>query len=1001
MKVIETLFTLFVLYNILFGCQSQKSKEPVDYVDPFIGTSSSRWMQFPGPAMPFGMVKLSPDNTDDWLMDAGYEDSIKSICGFGHIHSWMMGSFLMMPSTGELQIQPGKYDDPDGGYRSRVEPGSAEASAGYYSVVLEDYKIKAELTSTTRCGFQRYTFPESSSARIIFDLQVPEEGKPEIIKAAVNKVNNTEITGYIHRIDGWNDYTLHFIARFSKPFQSMGGWKGNEIVEKADSIFISKDLDIGAFINFKTSENEIIVIKTGISFVSIDQARLNLETELDQYGWDFDAVHQNARSVWNSMLSKIKVEGGSETDKLKFYTNMYHSYCARSIFSDVNGKYIDACEKVKQVSDPANPVFGCDAFWMTFWNLNQLWSLVTPDIASKWAKSELQLYDDGGWLNKGPGGLEYSGIMVAEHEIPLISNAYLKGIRDFDIEKAYRAMKEIQTRQGHPHPCGGYAGNSNLSSYMRMGYVPSDEGPVSNTLEYAFDDWCVAQLAKTLGKEEDYLYFMNRSQNYRNVFDPSTRYVRPKYEGGPWYEEFNPNVSAVGKEDNFGTKDYVEANAWQYSWFAPHDIKGLIGLIGKEEFNRRLENGFEKSLPFFTCNYINHSNQPNMQAAWLFNYSGKPWLTQKWVREILDRYYGTGPLNGYQGDEDEGQMGAWFVMSAMGLFEMDGGSGTNPSYEIASPLFEKITITLDSLYYSGKEFVIKSKNFSAKNRYIQSVSLNGEKINKFWFSHSELVKGGELQLEMGPEPNKEWAADCDHPQVNNSDNFITTPYITETKKIFIDQVNVTLACDTRGAKIFFTLNGRDPDINSTLYTKPFIIDRSTTLKMIAYKGEFKSLPSTATLVKATLSKPLKPGEIDPGLVYRYYLGAFRMVNDFKNLQPDRTGKIPYFSINPRDREQYFAFDFSGYIKIPADGIYTFYLTTNDGGRLYIDEALLINNDGLHPAAERYEQIPLKAGLHSISVQYFQEGGTNFFKVNWAGPDIEKGEISADHLFHRK
>jgi len=392
-----------------------------------------------------------------------------------------------------------------------------------------------------------------------------------------------------------------------------------------------------------------------------------------------------------------------------------------------------------------------------------------------------------------------------------------KGIKDFDPEKAYKAMKEIQTTPSRPHECGGYVGNRNLVPYMSMGYVPADEGPVSNTLEYAYDDWCVAQMAKALGKTDDYTYFMQRSQNYRNVFDHSTGYMRPKYEGGPWYEEFTPVKSAVGKEDNFGTRDYVEANAWQYSWFVPHDLKGLIGLMGADEFNNRLETGFEKSRPIFTSEFVNHSNQPNMQAAWLFNYSGKPWLTQYWVREILDKYYGTDPFNGYPGDEDEGQMGAWYVMSAMGLFEMDGGTSTDPVYELSGPLFKKISVQLDNKYFSGGKLIIEAKNSSSENRYIQSVSFNGKEIKNFWIKHSDLTGGGNLVFVLGPEPNKEWATTSEQPQIMDVPEIVTTPYITETKKVFLNYDTVRIACDSKGAEVFYTLDNTEPDKSSKLY----------------------------------------------------------------------------------------------------------------------------------------------------------------------------------------
>ncbi|MBA7661747.1 hypothetical protein ES703_69767 [subsurface metagenome] len=448
-------------------------------------------------------------------------------------------------------------------------------------------------------------------------------------------------------------------------------------------------------------------------------------------------------------MSRIEVEGGTEAQKTKFYTNMYRSYCSRTIWSDVNGKYVDMCEKVRQLQDPASPVYGCDAFWNTFWNLNQLWTLVTPEIANKWVKSLLEIYDCGGWLPKGPTGIEYSSIMVASHEIALIVAAYQKGIRSFDIEKAYEAIKHNQTEPGRPYECGGHVGNRQLKSYKELGYVPVEKGPVSNTLEYAYDDWCVAQMAKALGKKGDYAYFIKRAGDYKNVFDPSIGYMRPKHADGSWVKDSNP----------FSRKGFVEGNSWQYTWFVPHDVEGLIKLLGKERFNKRLVEGFENARPnFVSRRYVNHGNQPNMQAAYLFNYSGRPWLTQKWAREIMEHYYGTGPVDGYPGDEDQGQMGAWYVMSAMGLFEMRGGAAIKPIYEIGSPIFDKIIIHLDDKYYGGGKFVIETKNNSKKNKYIQSASLDGKSLNKPWFYHSQLVDGGKLVLQMGPEPNKEWGS---------------------------------------------------------------------------------------------------------------------------------------------------------------------------------------------------------------------------------------------------
>lgn len=995
MSLLRLILCFFVASQLF-----SQEKLPIDYVDPLLGTSSSRWMLFPGPSMPFGMVKLSPDNTDDWDMDAGYEYSIESISGFNFVHSWMMGGFLTMPTTGKIKTNPGSMDDPDSGYRSRFSHQNENASPGYYSVVLDDYNIKAELTSTVRTGFQRYTFPQTDNAHVVIDLNIPEEGRPIITGASIKKVSENEIEGYISKEMNWNKYTLHFVMRFNEPFKSISGWEADLLHDDINEISTAENEDIGAIVNFSTVDSQMILVKTGISYVSIEQARLNLETELDQFNWDFDAVHKNARNAWNELLSKIKVEGGSEINKLKFYTNMYRAYCGRTIFSDVNGKYVDMCEEVQQLHDPNSPVFGCDAFWNTFWNLNQLWALVTPEITNGWVNSQLEIYDRGGWLSKGPGGIEYSSIMVASHEIPLIVGAYQKGIRNYDVEKAYKAIKEIQTIPGKPHECGGYVGNRNLKPYMAMGYVPEEIGHVSNTLEYAYDDWCVAQMAKSLDKAEDFEYFMKRAQNYKNVFDPSTRYVRPKHEGGPWLKDFEPVVKAVGKEDNFGGKDYVEGNAWQYSFFAPHDVNGLIRLMGQEEFNSRLNDGFESSKPNFVSQFVNHSNQPNMQAPWLFNYSGKPWLTQKWVKEIIDNYYGTGPVNGYPGDEDQGQMGAWFVMSAIGLFEMDGGASTNPVYEISSPIFEKVTIELDENYYTGSQFVISAKNASEKNRYIQSVELNGKPLNKFWFDHSELLKGGELILEMGNVPNKSWATDSPVPQIFDVQEIVTTPYLSSDSKIFLDSTFISLACDTEGSKIYYTIDGAQPTTESSLFTEPFLVNQTKTLKMIAYVNSISSLISTSTVEKADLEKPIELEDLKEGILFKYYKGFFRGVIDFADMEPQKFGVAPKFTLGPKEEEQYFGFDFDGYIKIPSDGLYTFYLISNDGSKLLFNDRVLINNDGLHPTLERQKEIALEKGVHKISIKYFQEGGSNHLELMWKGPGINKQEVPASLLFHK-
>jgi len=743
----------------------------IDYVDPMIGSHDSRWILFPGPALPFSMVKLSPDNQElGWK--AGYEYDIDNLAGFSHIHSWTMAGLLTMPVNGPLMTEPGTERHPEMGYRSHFSHENETASPGYYSVFLDDYGIKAELTSTMRTGFQRYTFPANDSSRILLDLLTPSEYGYEIAYTDIKVVNDHEIEGVSYqqslRKANYNEYILHFVMRFNKPFDSFNGWVKEDVyrdVQEISSGFGHKD--VGAFVQFHTGEGEQIMVQTGISLVSTEQARLNLESELDNYNWDFEAVRRSAENTWESVLSRIKVEGGSESNKIKFYTNLYRAFVGRTTWNDVNGKYIDMYEKEQTLPEGTTSIYGSDGFWITIWNLNQLWPLITPKVTSDWVKSFLEISDKGGWLPKGPTGIEYSGIMVASHQIALITGAYMKGIRDFDPVKAYDACRKLQTSKGGPHEAGGVVGNRNLEEYMKFGYVPDEYGPVSNTLAYAYDDWTVGQFARALGKTDDYLYFTKRAYNYRNVFDPEVGYMRRKHSDGSWVDGFSPygQVAWLGA-------GYVEGNAWQYSYFVPHDLAGLISLMGKDEFNDRLEKGFETSKPYrFNSETlgsnsldgmgvlpVNHGNQPNMEAAYLFNYSGKPWLTQYWAREIMDLYYGDAPHGGWLGDEDQGQMGAWFVMSAMGLFEMDGGTSIRPVYEIGSPLFEKITIRLDTAYYPGSEFVIEAKKTSDKNRYIQSAKLNGETLPHPWFYHDELIKGGSLVLKMGPEPNEKWGS---------------------------------------------------------------------------------------------------------------------------------------------------------------------------------------------------------------------------------------------------
>jgi predicted alpha-1,2-mannosidase len=678
-----------------------------------------------------------------------------------------MAGLRMIPATTDLVFNDrpvdAAYKGGGAGYHSRIVKETEKAFPGYYSVYLYDHDVFAEMTVTTRCGFQKYTFPEKKESRILIDLLIPAEYHYSIHDAQIKKVSNTEIEGFATCYIGWrneknwNEYTLNFVLKFDKPFDTFNGWNEGRL-KKNTSEILGKN-DIGAYVTYQTSTNEVIMVKSGISLVSIDQARLNLNTELEGFGWDFEAVKKDVHETWSTLLNKVEVEGGTDEDKKKFYTNLYRSYAAKQTWNDVNGKYMDPCEEVQQMPK-GQRMIGGDSFWNSYWNLNSLWSLVTPDIMEDYVETQLELFRKNGWTSVGPTGLEYTGIMGVSHEIAMIVGAYQKGIRNYDVDEAYQAVLHTVTEQGGQQlPCSGLAGNEYLDVYRDKGYVPYELNPASRTLDYAYDDFCVAQMAKALGKNDDFENLIRRSENWKNHFHPEQKYMVPKDSSGQWLKDYNP----------FSGEYFVEGNGWQYSFYVPHDIPGLIEMTGVDLFNERLEKGFEESVddkfaahafdryqPEPVEYYINMGNQVNMQAPYLFNYSGKPWLTQKYSRAILETYYGSTPFHGWEGDEDEGQMGAWFVMSAMGLFEMEGGCEEVPMVNLSSPLFNKISINLDSNYYSGKKFIIEARNNSKENIYIQSAILNGEPLNNCRIKFSDMVKGGKLELIMGAEPNKNW-----------------------------------------------------------------------------------------------------------------------------------------------------------------------------------------------------------------------------------------------------
>ncbi len=753
-----------------------QSDNPVDHVNPFIGTEFFGHT-FPGPSLPFAMVHLSPDvNNQGWTYAAGYVYSESSIMGFSHTH-WSGvgmvsgGDILLMPSAGnKLQTVPGSLENPDDGYRSRFDHADEIAVPGYYSVVLKDDNIRAELTSTRRAGFHRYTFPKSENARIILDLghQIGNNSSQELSELTIRD-NNT-----IEGVKSSGFGKVCFVAHFSKPFNYYGTFDNDyKTPESGGNIWPYKNgergKNIGAFVTFITSENEQILVKVGISYTSIEGARKNLNAEIPD--WNFDFVRNKAREIWNNELSGIKIDGAGDNQKEIFYTAMYHSLLAQYISQDVDGTYLGPDGKVHQAK--GFDLYGSFSCWDTYRSQHPLLTLTAPDHVNDFIRSVEAKTREYGWLPAQHFQNVFGEAMVGDHLIPIIADAYIKGFRDFDVAFLYEAMRKKALELPKP-PVPLSAGRSGLKYYIEIGYTPVDKvtESVPNTLELAYDDWCIAQLAKALGKTGDYELFMKRAYNYRNLWDAKTQFMRPKKYDGSWLEELDGHEQETVKEGDHSyykyfdpllvgrrpNRHYTESNAWQYIWSVQHDIQGLIDLFGgNKEFISKLDTFFEMSPDITPPKYVGvvgtigqyvHGNQPSHHVAYLYDYAGEPWKTQRRVRQICEELYRNGP-GGLCGNEDMGSLSSWYVLSAMGFYPVTPGS---KYYAIGSPLFGEVKICTGE----GKTFIIKANNNSEKNLYIQSAALNGKSITRTWITQDEISAGGTLIFEMGPQLNRNW-----------------------------------------------------------------------------------------------------------------------------------------------------------------------------------------------------------------------------------------------------
>ncbi|WP_418458254.1 GH92 family glycosyl hydrolase [Bacteroides sp.] len=773
---------LVICMSIIMGCSisTSSTKALVDYVDPNIGTAHCRWFFYTPAAIPFGMAKLAPStdahlgNSGGWQA-VGYDFRHTSIEGFANFHEFQVGGVVFAPTVGELQTVPGELENPDGGYRSRFDKKDEVAVPGYYSVLLKDYGVKAELTAMKRVGFHRYTYPKTEQANLIFDIGNKQGESGEVKDAEVQYFEDGRVEGYVitspvyvNIYQKGADVRMYFSAVLNKKPVRVGTFVKDVINPGKHQ---EKGPGAGLYMTFSTEEQEAVEVKVGLSYTSIENARLNREDEASDA--TFEQAKKGATEVWNESLGRIFVEGGKEADKVKFYTGLFHALLGRGLASDANGYYPKNDGSIGRIAldengKPIHQHYNTDAIWGGFWNLTQLWALAYPEYYSDWIKSQLLVYQDAGWLGDGIACSKYVSGVGTNFTSLAIAAAYNCGIRDFDVQLGYEAAlkNEVEWRgrlEG--------AGKMDVRQFVERGYSPyekqfdmvtREEGSgfgASHTMEYCFSSFAVSQFAKHLGKEDDYKLLSNLSNGWKNLYDPETRLIRPKDAKGNFLEDFNPLAPWKG---------FQEGNAVQYTFYVPHQINELVDLVGQETFNNRLDSifllsqknifGGGKEVDAFAGlkTVYNHGNQPNLHISWLFNFSGKPYLSQKWVRAILDEFYGLEGIHGYGygQDEDQGQLGAWYVMSALGLFDVKGLTEINPQFQVGAPLFDKVTVRLNKDYYPGEIFEIKTERQSADDCYLQKISLNNQVRKTVQLPFEEVVNGGKLTLKLGNVPNK-------------------------------------------------------------------------------------------------------------------------------------------------------------------------------------------------------------------------------------------------------
>ena len=945
--------TILLLALAALGC-SPRSADPVDYVNPFIGTGF-HGHTYPGATTPFGMVQLSPDTrAGNWDACAGYHYSDTTIDGFSHTHLSGTGcadlaDILFHPTTREIVIHDGEcvlqpyffsHDD-------------ERASCGYYAVTLPDVNIGVELTAAPRTGVHRYTFTGKGPRQVIVDLlhTVTEE---KIDLCELRRTAPGELAG-MRRTQGWvPDQYVFFAARFSEPF--------------ADVQLLGDKQAVLTFV----PDVRTLTIAVGLSSVSVENARMNSLAEVPEL--DFDAVHARAVGQWRKALGDIVVEGGSRDEMINFYTAQYHTKLTPNLMSDVNGEYRRHDQTVARMPE-GESYYSTFSLWDTFRAWNPLQTMVDTALVNDMIRSMLDMYDSTGELPIWPLASGETGTMIGYHAVSVIADAYLKGIRGYDADKALEAM----IRSSNINKKGS-------DYYTAQGYIPSNikRESVSCTLEYAYDDWAIARMAQAMGRDDVFGEYARRALNYVNVFDGSTCFFRGRQSDGNWsapFEEF-----ATGR-------DYTEATPWHYRFFVPHDVNGLIQLFGsREAFIREMDRLFtlesdEMQLDVSDVTGLMgqyaHGNEPSHHMAYLYNYVGQPWKTQELTRRLLHEMYAPTP-EGIIGNEDCGQMSAWYVFSSLGFYPVCPGSN---EFALTAPQFPKAVVRLAN----GRTLTVTADN-PRRSVYIASVTLDGKPIDRNYITYDELMQGGELHFALRPRPDYERGTDdAAAPHSLTRGEVVSIPYTTQNVSLFTEPLAVALATTTSGAEIRYTLDGSEPTETSALYAAPVPVDRSLTLKAKGFKlGAAPSRTLTLEAEKAVFRKGALAGETatHPGVAYSYYEGVFSCVNDIRKGKYVSSGTMPAPSIAQAPQEDHFAYVFTGLILIPERGVWEFMTKSDDGSVLTIGDRKVVDNDGSHASVMATGRVALEAGLHPYTLLYFEDYEGQDLLWGWKAPGAE-------------